>query len=52
MLVEEAIEIKFQAVQREVNDLIDERIANSQHDLPGIVAIISIINSYLTMRWL
>ena len=52
MLVEEAVEIKFQAVQREVNNHIDERIANSQHDLPGIVAIISIINSCLTMHWL
>lgn len=49
MLVEEAVENKFQAVQREVND---ERIANSQHDLPCIVAIISIVNSCLTMCWL
>ena len=33
--MEEAIENKFQAVQRQINDTIDEKIVDSQRDTPG-----------------
>jgi hypothetical protein len=33
--VEAAVESKFQAVQQQINDTIDEKIIDSQHDTPG-----------------
>ena len=33
--VEEAVENKFQAVQQQINDTIDEKIVDSHHDTPG-----------------
>ena len=33
--VEEAVENKFQAVQQEINDTIDEKIVDSHRDTPG-----------------
>lgn len=47
MLVEEAIENKFQAFKGQINDSIDERIANSQRDLLGkvILVLLTIIHA-------
>jgi hypothetical protein len=33
--VEAAVEKKFQAVQQQINDTIDEKIIDSQRDTPG-----------------
>ena len=35
--VDQAVDTRFQSVQRQVNASIDERIVNSQNDVPGIL---------------
>ena len=35
LLVDKAVQNKFQGIQQQINDSIDERIENSQYDLPG-----------------
>ena len=59
--VEEAVEGKFQAVQQQLNDTIDEKIADIQQNIPGkelaytiiiIIALKFILITMILYKWL